>query len=214
MTNEDVIKFLKRKLKDEEGRIGIELETDGDSGRHASIYSRFIYGYGGDDFIYVKNESDHRVMFSEITEMMFFNENDYDYDTEHCKWGKGRHPELYPFLKELYIIDDEGWDLRELTDEEVILAQEYFSKLHPKDRPRGKHLSNFKKGKFNYKDTENIKIYSILKKSTKEIQDLFLNYASEIYEEYYNDKIERDYAYEIRGVSKSDVIKMVEEMLK
>jgi hypothetical protein len=196
MTKEEVIKFLERKLKDEEGRIGIELSTDGDSGGHASIYSRFIYDYdtgdfNGDPLVYIKTRSGSRAKLSEITE------GATGYTISELQSRYGIPTQLIPLMEEIYKSLDVLLVDEELTNEEDILSKEYSSKLHPKDRCY----------------TEDIKIYSILKKSTKEIQDLFFNYASELYEKIYNDD-EIEGAYEIRGVSKSDVIKMVEKMLK
>ena len=60
--NKQIIRLLKRRLKDKPGTVGIELTTDGDSGRHAAIYSEFIYDYIPENF-----EGDPT--FSNIAEM-------------------------------------------------------------------------------------------------------------------------------------------------
>tara|TARA_R110002126_G_scaffold289734_1_gene445365 strand:+ start:488 stop:1153 length:666 start_codon:yes stop_codon:yes gene_type:complete len=221
MTKKDVIKLLKRRLKDEEGRVGIELSTDGDSGRHASIYSSFTYDYdaydgNGDPFIYIKTEDGKRIMFCEITESAS------GYTVSELQQSWGMPTQLIPLMEEIY----KSIDLKnlELTDEEVILSKGYFAEYplfvkkqvsQEEDLQRYRNLSldnPFYSSIINEYDLECLKIYLILKKSTKEMQDLFMNYASELYEQMWNsDEIEG--AHDIHRVSKSDVIKMVEAML-
>ena len=101
MTKEDVIKFLEDSLKDEEGRIGIELSTDGDSGRHASIYSRFIYDYdtgdfNGDPLVYIKTRRGDRAKFSEITE------GATGYTISELQSSHGIPTKLIPLMEEIY----------------------------------------------------------------------------------------------------------------
>ena len=50
MTDEDVIKFLKDNLKDEEGKVGIKMTTDGDTTINVGLYSDIVYDYSHPTF--------------------------------------------------------------------------------------------------------------------------------------------------------------------
>ena len=50
MTKEDVIKFLEDSLKDEEGKVGIKMTTDGDTSINVGLYSDIVYDYSQPTF--------------------------------------------------------------------------------------------------------------------------------------------------------------------
>jgi len=200
MTSKNVIKFLKDNLKDEEGTVGIKLSTDGDSGIYASIYSRFIYNYDtcefkGDPLVYIRAEDVRGYRITIGPE--FLPNKDAGYSVSDIQLHYGIPTKLIPLMEEIYDID-EG-----LIGLEDSLYEEYLSKLHPKDYELINSGCDW---------TVEAKVYSLLKKSTTEIQNLFINYAPRLYTEIHQWE-EEEGAKCIHHVSKEDVINMVEQML-